>query len=114
MNIAIHISDSNLLKDGLFDINNARDNILERYVVLQRHLKVLGHNCHTLDFYDYKNILILGRVTSGRGGEVIIKKANAILKDEFPQIFDEVSLVVPDEKSRRVGQAVAAASLPKI
>ena len=56
MNIAIHISDSNLLKDGLFDINNARDNILERYVVLQRHLKVLGHNCHTLDFYDYKNI----------------------------------------------------------
>lgn len=67
---------------------------------------------HYKELYDFKNVLILGRVTSGRGGEVIIEKTQEILKTEFPELAGEIELHVPDEQSRRVGQAVAAASLP--
>ncbi len=65
-------------------------------------------------FYGFNSVLILGRVTSGSGGELIIKKAKEILNSEFPKLAEEISLHVPDEASRRVGQAVAAASLPQI
>ncbi len=64
------------------------------------------------EFYDFDNLLILGRVTSGEGGEIILTKAKAILASEFPELSARIDIVVPDEKSRRVGQAVAAASLP--
>jgi predicted NBD/HSP70 family sugar kinase len=69
---------------------------------------------HYADFYDFDHLLILGRVTSGRGGEMILAKANEILQDEFPELAARIELHVPDEKSRRVGQAVAAASLPTL
>jgi predicted NBD/HSP70 family sugar kinase len=65
------------------------------------------------DFYDFKNLLILGRVTSGEGGEIILQTAREVLQTEFAGLVRKVRLVVPDEKSRRVGQAVAAASLPR-
>lgn len=67
---------------------------------------------HYCDFYDYRHILILGRVTTGKGGDIVLGKAREVLKKEFPEIANKVTLHVPDEKSRRVGQAVAAASLP--
>ena len=74
----------------------------------------LGYTiAHYVDFYDYKHMLILGRVTTGKGGNIVLKKAREVLKKEFPEIAKKVTLHVPDEKSRRVGQAVAAASLPK-
>ena len=41
-------------------------------------------------------------------------QAREVLKAEFPELADKIQLHVPDEKSRRVGQAVAAASLPAI
>lgn len=63
------------------------------------------------EFYDYTNVLILGRVTTGEGGDIVLAKAREILAREFPDVT--ISVFVPDEKSRRVGQAVAAASLPK-
>ena len=69
---------------------------------------------HYATFYDMESLLILGRVTSGRGGEIILDKAREVLKAEFSDIAEQVALNVPDEKSRRVGQAVAAASLPEI
>ncbi len=65
-------------------------------------------------FYDFDDVLILGRVTSGRGGEKVIETARAVLEKEFPEFAERVQLHVPDEQSRRVGQAVAAASLPEI
>lgn len=68
---------------------------------------------HYADFYGYEHMLILGRVTTGKGGEIVLSKAREVLKKEFPEIAKKVTLHVPDEKSRRVGQAVAAASLPK-
>jgi len=67
---------------------------------------------HYLDFYDFGQMLILGRVTTGRGGDVVIAKAHEVLESEFPRIARKIRLHVPDEKSRRIGQAVAAASLP--
>ncbi len=65
-------------------------------------------------FYSIKHVLILGRVTSGDGGTLILNKAEEVLKAEFPELAKHVSLHLPDEKTRRVGQAVAAASLPEI
>jgi len=67
---------------------------------------------HYAEFYDFRHLLILGRVTTGAGGEVMLAKARAVLRREFPKLADAMELHVPDEHSRRVGQAVAAASLP--
>jgi predicted NBD/HSP70 family sugar kinase len=65
---------------------------------------------HYADYYDIANLLILGRVTSGEGGNIIIHEAETVLAREFPEL--KIKLVVPDEKTKRHGQAVAAASLP--
>jgi len=67
---------------------------------------------HYADFYDIQNMLVLGRVTSGEGGEVILAEAGKVLKDEFPALADRLRLRTPDEKDKRHGQAIAAASLP--
>ena len=66
------------------------------------------------EFYDIKHVLIMGRVTSGQGGQIILSKAQEVLDKEFPELASKMELHIPDEKSRRVGQSVAAASLPKI
>ncbi|HEX7654999.1 MAG TPA: ROK family protein [Verrucomicrobiae bacterium] len=66
------------------------------------------------EFYDYKSALILGRVTTGKGGDIVISTARALLKKQFPEVARRIAIRVPDEKSRRVGQAVAAASLPAL
>ena len=65
-------------------------------------------------FYDIKHVLIMGRVTSGEGGTILLAKANEVLKTEYPELAEKIELHIPDEKSRRVGQSVAAASLPEI
>ncbi len=65
-------------------------------------------------FYDIKHVLIMGRVTSGKGGEIILDRATRVIAEEFPELAEKCSLHIPDEKSRRVGQSVAAASLPEI
>ncbi|HPO12495.1 MAG TPA: ROK family protein [Candidatus Hydrogenedentes bacterium] len=67
---------------------------------------------HYADFYDLKHVLILGRCTSGSGGTLILDGANEVLRAEFPSIAKNVHIQLPDEKSRRVGQSIAAASLP--
>ena len=63
---------------------------------------------------ELKHVLILGRCTSGSGGQLILDGANEVLKSEFPEISAKVNIQLPDEKSRRVGQSIAAASLPAI
>jgi len=69
---------------------------------------------HYADFYTLKHVLILGRVTSGTGGTIILDTAKTVLRDTFPALADRTHIQLPDEKSRRVGQSIAAASLPKI
>ena len=71
----------------------------------------LGHTLAFYSlFYDIRQVLLMGRVTSGSGGEWVLKAAQAIIGAEYPEMALSVNL--PDEKSRRVGQSVAAASLP--
>ena len=73
----------------------------------------LGYGlAHYADFYDIKHVLILGRCTSGHGGDVMLKGAQNVLRVEFPELAERIHIQLPDEKSRRVGQSIAAASLP--
>ncbi|HSH95641.1 MAG TPA: ROK family protein, partial [Roseimicrobium sp.] len=75
----------------------------------------LGYTvAHYADFYDFNHLLILGRVTSGKGGDLIIEGAKQVLAAEFPKIASKVAFHIPDEKDKRHGQAVAAASLPSL
>ncbi len=75
----------------------------------------LGYGlAHYADFYDIKHVLILGRCTSGCGGDLILEGAKSVLQAEFPELSGRVHIQLPDEKSRRVGQSIAAASLPMI
>ena len=64
-------------------------------------------------FYDIEHMMMLGRVMSGKGGDIILDTCNAILRDEFPALAAKVEVMLPDEKTRRVGQSVAAATLPE-
>ncbi len=66
------------------------------------------------EFYDIKQVLIMGRVTSGEGGVILLERAREVLEKEFPEIAKRVTLNIPDEKARRVGQSVAAASLTEV
>lgn len=64
-------------------------------------------------FYDIKHVIIMGRVTSGDGGSIVLSRAAEVLKEEYPELYRKIKLHIPDEKSRRVGQSAAAASLPQ-
>lgn len=68
---------------------------------------------HYADFYDYPHLLKPGRVTTGQGSDIVLSKALEVLDQEFPETANAVAMHVPDEKTRRIGQAVAATSLPK-
>lgn len=69
---------------------------------------------HYAGFYEIRNVLLLGRVTSGIGGGIIIAKANEVLSAVFNGLDQRIEIVTPNEKEKRHGQAVAAASLPEI
>ena len=75
----------------------------------------LGHSLALYHhFYGFKHVLLLGRVMSGRGGDIILDVCKQVLADEYPEIADKINPTLPDEKARRVGQSVAAASLPEL
>ena len=73
---------------------------------------------HTLSlyemFYDIRNLLVLGRVASGIGGERIVSECQRVLNEEYPELSRKLRVMLPDENFRRVGQSMAAASLPDI
>ncbi len=74
----------------------------------------LGYGAaHYARFYPVRHVLILGRVTTGRGVDLILEQARRVLSTEFPSLASSVAFHVPDETSRRHGQAIAAASLPE-
>ena len=74
----------------------------------------LGHSLALYHrFYGFRHGLMMGRVMSGKGGNLVLETANEVLRDEYPHIKDMVA-ELPDEMTRRVGQSVAAASLPDI
>lgn len=69
---------------------------------------------HYADFYDVETLIIMGRATSGPGGQIMIDSAQEVLNVEFPELATKINITQPDEKMKRHGQAVAAASLPSI
>jgi len=75
----------------------------------------LGYGvAHYASFYSLSHALILGRVTSGEGGAIILEEAKKVLREEFTDLNDQITFHQPDEKNKRHGQAIAAASLPAI
>jgi len=75
----------------------------------------LGYSiAHYADFYEIRNLLVLGRVTTGEGGDIILSVAGEILQREFPELAQAIRVHTPGEAEKRHGQAVAAASLPSL
>lgn len=75
----------------------------------------LGHTlAFYYDLYHCRHVLLLGRVMSGKGGDIILDTCKKVLADEYPELAGKITPELPDEKFRRVGQSMAAASLPEI
>ena len=73
----------------------------------------LGHTLALYaQFYDIKHVQMMGRVMSGKGGDIIMEVASRVMDEEYPSIAFRPE--APDEKTRRVGQSAAAASLPEV
>jgi predicted NBD/HSP70 family sugar kinase len=66
---------------------------------------------HFADFYEVRNLLVLGRVMTGKGGDRILALARQVLAEEFPELSERIRFHIPDETEKRHGQAIAAASL---
>jgi predicted NBD/HSP70 family sugar kinase len=75
----------------------------------------LGYGiAHFADFYQIRNLLVLGRVMTGEGGDIVLSVAGEILQEEFPALARSIRVHTPGETEKRHGQAVAAASLPSL
>ena len=75
----------------------------------------LAHTLYLYDmFYDIRHLLVLGRVASGLGGEHIVAECRRVLTEEYPGLAEKLHVQLPDENFRRVGQSMAAASLPEV
>ena len=75
----------------------------------------LGHTlCLYEMLYDIRNLIVLGRVASGVGGELIVAECQRVLNEEYPELAQKLCVMLPDEEFRRVGQSMAAASLPEV
>ena len=86
----------------------------ERALAIFRDIGVyLGHTLPLYaSVYDLKHLLVLGRVASGVGGQLIVSQCRRVLAEEYPELT--VSVTLPDEQFRRMGQSMAAASLPEV
>ena len=74
----------------------------------------LGHTlAYYYELYGCRHVLLLGRVMSGKGGDLILDTAKKVLAEEYPEVSGKMTPELPDEKFRRVGQSMAAASLPE-
>ncbi len=100
--------------EKLKEVQELMKNDDERAIKVYKSIGVyLGHSLALYSmFYDIRHILMLGRVMSGKGGDIILEEASRVLSEEYPEI--KFRPETPDEKTRRVGQSVAAASLPEI
>ena len=111
LNLDESLSPAEKLKAVQLELDKGNDNVRDIY----RSIGVyLGHTlAYYAMYYEIGDVLLLGRVMSGEGGDLILAEATRVLSEEYPECND-MELHLPDEKIRRVGQSVAAASLPKI
>jgi predicted NBD/HSP70 family sugar kinase len=102
------------LPEKLVEVQDRMTNGDERAAKIYETIGVyLGYTIpHYASFYDFKHLLLLGRVTTGEGGNMIVRTAERVLQEEFPEV--PVTIRMPDEKEKRHGQAIAAASLPAV
>ena len=111
INLSPDLSPAEKLKEvqKLMDVQGSPAEAIYRSIgVYLGHALALYHH-----FYGFKHVLLLGRVMSGRGGDIVLETCKKVLADEYPEVAGRISPTLPDEKSRRVGQSVAAASLPE-
>lgn len=111
LNLDESLSPAEKLKAVQLELDKGNENVRDIY----RSIGVyLGHTlAYYAMFYEIGDVLLLGRVMSGEGGDLILAEATRVLAEEYPESA-AMELHLPDEKIRRVGQSVAAASLPKI
>jgi predicted NBD/HSP70 family sugar kinase len=104
------------LAERLKEVQKLMDQRDERAAEIYQTIGVyLGYAlAHYSNFYDIQHMLILGRVTSGPGGDLILDNAKKVLREEFPELASKIQFHIPSEKDKRHGQAVAAASLPSL
>lgn len=105
------LSPAEKLKVVQHELDKGNENAADIYLSIGTYL---GHTlAYYAQYYDIGDVLLLGRVMSGKGGDLILAEAKRVIADEYPALLN-MQLHLPDEKIRRVGQSVAAASLPKI
>ena len=106
-----------LYRDEFSEEGAARASDVWNYTTVKRILKnpvYLGHTlAYYYELYSCRHVLLLGRVMSGKGGDLILDTAKKVLADEYPELTGKMVPELPDEKFRRVGQSMAAASLPE-
>jgi len=65
------------------------------------------------EFYKIDHVMILGRVSKGNGGDLMLEVAKKVLQTEFPE-YAGMQFHTADDHFKAVGQCIAAAALPVI
>merc|ERR1712083_416480 len=65
------------------------------------------------EFYKIDHVMILGRVSKGAGGDLMLDVAKKVLSAEFPE-YSNIQFHTADDHFKAVGQCIAAAALPEI
>merc|ERR1711972_1206678 len=66
-----------------------------------------------LEFYAIDHVMILGRVSKGTGGDLMLDTARRVLEIEFPEL-PAIQFHTADDHFKGVGQCIAAAALPAL
>jgi len=64
------------------------------------------------EFYKIDHVMILGRVSKGAGGDLMLEVAKKVLETEFPE-YAGIQFHTADDHFKAVGQCIAAAALPE-
>jgi predicted NBD/HSP70 family sugar kinase len=65
------------------------------------------------EFYNIDHVMILGRVSKGAGGDLMLETAKRVLQTEFPE-YANINFHTADDHFKAVGQCIAAAALPTV
>jgi len=66
-----------------------------------------------IEFYKIDHVMVLGRVSKGAGGDIMLDTAKKVLQEEFPELA-AIQFHTADDHFKGVGQCIAAAALPEI
>jgi predicted NBD/HSP70 family sugar kinase len=65
------------------------------------------------EFYKINHLMVLGRVSKGKGGDLMMATAQEVLETEFPEL-PKIKFHTADDHFKAVGQCIAAAALPTV